>query len=97
MANATGTATLDFGTFPGGNEASVTVTGQSAISSTSKAEAWIMGDDTSADHTASDHRYASALIGLTCGTPTAGDGFVIYGRALDKLQGQWTVRWVWAD
>jgi hypothetical protein len=95
MATATGTATIDFGT--GANEASVAVTGQGGILITSKAEAYIMGDDTSTDHTANDHRYAAALIGLTCGTPSAGTGFTIYGRCTDKINGKFTVRWVWAD
>jgi hypothetical protein len=94
---ATGTATLDFGAFPGSSEASVAVTGQTAITATSKAEAFVMGDDTSSSHTAADHKYFAALVGLTCGTPSAGTGFTIYARALDKLQGTWSVRWVWAD
>ena len=97
MATAQGTATLDFGAFPGSAEASVAVTGQASISGTSKAEAYIMGDDTTVDHTASDHRYVAAMIGLTCGTPTAATGFTIYGRALDKMQGTFALRWVWAD
>jgi hypothetical protein len=67
------------------------------ISGTSKAEAYFMGDDTTADKTASDHRYAAAFIALTCGTPSAGTGFTIYGRSLEKLQGTFQVRWVWAD
>ena len=94
---ATGTATIDFGAYPGANEASVAVTGQSAILATSKVEAWIMGDDTSSSHTAEDHKYAALFMALTCGTPTASTGFTIYARAIDKLQGTWTVRWVWAD
>jgi hypothetical protein len=97
MANGTGTATIDFGAYPGSSEASITVTGQGAISATSKAEAFVMADDTSTSHTAADHRYAAVLMGLTCGTPTAATGFTIYARALDKLQGTWTLRWVWAD
>lgn len=97
MANGTGTATIDFGAWPGSNETSVAVPGQTSISATSKAEAYFMGDDTTADHTASDHRYAAALVGLTCGTPTAGTGFTIYARCLDKMQGTFKVRWVWAD
>ncbi len=97
MANATGTAILDFGDFPGSNEASVAVTGQTEITGAAYAEAWIMGDDTSADHTASDHRYLAMLMGLTCGTPSAGVGFTIYGRCAEKLTGAWTVRWVWAS
>lgn len=95
MANATGTATLDFGT--GSNEAAVTVTGQTGILDTAKADAFVMGDDTSSNHTANDHRYFAAFAGLTCGTPTAGVGFTIYARSQHKLSGTFTVRWVWAD
>ena len=97
MATGLGTATIDFGAFPGSSEASVIVSGQGTISETSKAEAYIMADDTTGDHTASDHRYAAALIGLTCGTPVAATGFTIYGRCLDKMQGSFALRWVWAD
>ena len=97
MASATGTATIDFGAFPGSSEANVAVTSQASIAATSKVESWIMADDSTSDHTSSDHRYAAAMIGLTCGTPTANTGFTIYARALDKMQGTFAVRWVWAD
>ena len=96
MSN-TGTATLNFGAHPGSNEASVAVTGQTSILVTSKVESWVMGEDVSPNHTASDHRYFAALAGLTCGTPTASTGFTIYARSEHKLSGSWTVRWVWAD
>ncbi len=95
MASASGTAVIDFGT--GANEASVNVTGQTGIQATSKAEAFIMADDTTGDHTASDHRYASLLLAFTCGTPSAGTGFTIHGRCADKMAGTFTLRWVWAD
>jgi len=97
MATAQGTATLNFGAHPGSNEASVAVTGQGSIAATSKAEAYVMADDTTADHTAQDHRYFAALAGLTCGTPTAATGFTIYARCPEKLSGQFQIRWVWAD
>ena len=97
MASGQGVATIDFGAAPGSQEAQVSVTGQSSISTTSKAEAYIMGDDTSSNHTASDHRYAAALLGLTCGTPTAATGFPIYARSTQKLTGQFSVRFVWTD
>jgi hypothetical protein len=97
MANGTGSATINFGAFPGTQECQVAVTGQATISATSKAEAFIMGDDTSTGHTAADHRYVGLFIALSCGTPTAGTGFTIYARAQDKLQGNWTIRWVWSD
>lgn len=94
MATGTGTATLDFGA--GSNEAQVTVA-VPTILATSKAESWVMGDDTSADHTAADHRYFPVFASLTCGTPTDGVGFTIYARSTEKLTGAWTVRFVWAD
>ena len=97
MATGQGTATIDFGAYPGGNEASIAVTGLTTISATSKAEAYIMADDTSANHTAADHRYITALMGLTCGTPSAGVGFTIYARSTQKPQGAFTLRYVWAD
>jgi hypothetical protein len=97
MATGQGTATINFGSFPGAQEASVAVTGQTSISATSKAEAYVMGDDTTSDHTASDHKYFPLFATLTCGTPTAGTGFTIYACCVDQLQGTFQVRWVWAD
>lgn len=97
MANGQGTATIDFGALPGSCEAVVAVTGQGTISAASKAEAFIMGDDVSSNHTADDHKYAASLMGLTCGTPTAATGFNIYARAIDQLTGQFSVRFVWSD
>lgn len=97
MANNQGTATIDFGASPGANEASVAVTGQTNISITSNCEAYVMGGDTTSDHTAGDHRYFNALSGLTCGTPTAATGFTIYATSAQKLTGTFKVRWVWTD
>lgn len=97
MANGQGTAVIDFGAYPGSNEASIAVTGLSTIGYSSKAEAYIMGDDTSSNHTASDHKYLGLFVTLTCGTPSAGVGFTIYARSYEKMQGQFTVRWVWTD
>lgn len=96
MANGTGTAELDFGT-SGSNSASVVVTGIAEITDTSKAEAWVMGDDFSADHTAEDHRFFPVFAALTCGTPVAGTGFTIYGRSSQKMTGKWTIRYVWSE
>lgn len=93
----TGQVTLDFGAAPGANEASVAVTGLADILVTSLCEAFVMGGDSSGDHTADDHKYYPALAGLSCGTPTAGVGFTIYGRSTHKLTGEWAVRYVYAD
>ncbi|MFA7269831.1 MAG: hypothetical protein WC073_10845 [Sterolibacterium sp.] len=89
-----GTATLDFGPFPGSNEASVAVIGQGAIQTTSAANAAFMAD-ASADHSAGDHAYAAGFIGLSCSVPTAGTGFTINARAEQKMQGTFKVRWTW--
>lgn len=97
MSSNVGTATIDFGAYPGSNEASVAVTGEVDISSSSGVEAYVMGDDTTVDHTAADHRYFALFAALTCSTPTAGTGFTIYARSAEKLQGTFKVRWVWSD
>ena len=97
MANATGIATIDFGSFPGSNVATLTITGQTGISSTSKAEAFFMSGDTTADHTSNDHLYAALLVSLVCGVPTPGDGFVITALCAEYMQGTFKIRWVWAD
>jgi hypothetical protein len=94
---ATGSIEIDFGTLGsnGANEASVAITGQSAILSTSAAEAWIMRED-STNHTANDQAYIAAFTSITCGVPTDGVGFTIYGTSTEKLTGKVKVRWVWA-
>ena len=88
-----GTATLDFGAFPGTSEASVVVTGLTTLAGGAMA---FWGGDTSTNHTAEDHEYAAALIGLSVGAVIPGTGFTIYGRCLHKMQGAFTVRYVWA-
>lgn len=97
MASNTGTATINFGASPGANEASVAVTGQASINTTSKAEVFVMADDTATGHTASDHRYLPQLASFTAGTPTLATGFTIYGRSIHKMEGQFSLRWVWSD
>jgi len=91
----TGTATLDFGSGMGSNEASVAVTGQTGILSTSTVTLTVKNDATSTSHTANDHSYFLALSSLNSGTPTAGTGFTIKSRSIHKLTGTWTVSWSW--
>jgi hypothetical protein len=73
---AQGTATLDFGAFPGASDASVAVTGQAGILAGSLVEAWILPAAT-ADHSADEHRLESLRI--VAGNIIAGTGFTIYG------------------
>ena len=97
MATGTGTATIDFGsTHPGNNEASVVVTGQTGILATDHVEAWFMSEST-ADHTASDHRMADTLIDLTAGNIVAGTGFTLYATSWQKFTGTFKVHFVWAS
>lgn len=88
-----GSATLNFGAFPGSSEASVAVAA-ATVGAGSKAWAYFRGDDTATGHTAADHRYAPGLIALSVAV-TAGVGLTIYGRCLDAMQGEWTVRYGW--
>ena len=90
-----GVATIDFGAFPGSNEASITVTGQGSILSTSPIALAISADDTTADHSASDHSYFAMVVGLSYGSVVHATGFTIYARSQYKLQGTFKVRWIW--
>jgi len=97
MTAAVGSAEIDFGAWPGSNEASVTVTGQANIEAAASVESWFMADDTTASHTEADHRYAPCFISLTSGAATAGQGFTVYARSTEKMTGAFKVRWVWSN
>lgn len=105
---ATGTATLDFGAFPGASDASVAVTGQAAIVAGSLVEAWLRPVAT-ADHSADEHMVETLKV--VAGNISAGVGFTIYGFNTGqtnepievnegggrgtRIYGQWTVAWAW--
>jgi hypothetical protein len=78
---AQGTATLDFGAFPGASDASVVVTGQAGIVAGSLVEAWIRPVGT-ADHSADEHIFDPPRV--VAGNIAAGTGFTIYGWNPDK-------------
>ena len=96
MATGQGTVTIDFGAFPGSQEASVAFA-DVTISVGSKVEAYVMAGDSTTDHTVNDHRYLMALPVAFTGLATAGVGGTIYARALLKLIGTFQLRYVWAD
>lgn len=79
---AQGTATLDFGAFPGKSDASVAVIGQAAIVAGSLVEAWIRPVDTT-DHTADEHMLET--IKVFAANIVAGTGFTIYGFNSSQL------------
>jgi len=68
---------VDFGATPS-SEATVSVTGQTAILATSLPNAWISGRIASdSSNTASDHLQAGAVCRVVCSEPTAATGFTI--------------------
>lgn len=79
---AQGTATLDFGAFPGASDASVAVTGQASILAGSLVEAWLLPADT-VDHLADEHMVET--IRVVAGNVIAGTGFTIYGFNTSQL------------
>lgn len=81
MAN-TGTATLNFGAFPGASDTSVAVTGQAGIIAGSLVEAWIRPVAT-ADHSADEHMVETLKI--FAGNIVAGVGFTIYGFNTNQI------------
>jgi len=78
----TGTATLDFGAFPGKSDASVAVTGQTGIVAGSLVEAWIRPVAT-ADHTADEHM--AETLKVFAANIVAGTGFTIYGFNTNQI------------
>lgn len=72
---ATGTTTINFGSFPGTSDASIAVTGQASIIAGSLVEAWLRPEAT-ADHSADEHWVET--IRVVAGNIVAGTGFTIY-------------------
>ena len=91
---AQGTATVDFGAFPGKTDATVVVTGQAAIVSGSLVEAWIRPVAT-ADHSADEHTLDQ--IEVVAGNIVAATGFTTYAVTTDftRPYGVWQLAWVW--
>lgn len=77
-----GTAVVDFGSFPGGTMASVAVTGQASILTTSIVRAWIRPADT-AVHSADEHIVAATMIDIVVSDIVAATGFTIHAIARD--------------
>lgn len=89
---AQGSAVLNFGSTPGTNVVTTTVTGEASILSGSLVEAWIMAEAT-ATHNAYEHSITP--IKLVCGNIVAGTGFDIVASTELRLDGTFNVKWVW--
>lgn len=89
-----GTAVINFGSFPGRPEASVTITGQSGITLNSKVGAWLRPAATT-DHSVDEHRVEQ--IKVFASDIVAGVGFTIFAEVLlgGRTYGLWNVDWAW--
>ena len=82
-AATTGTATVDFGAFPGNTMATVDVTGQTGIVTGSTVRAWIRAEAT-ANNSTDEHIMAASMPDVVAGPITAGVGFTIYVMCRDQ-------------
>jgi hypothetical protein len=83
VSGASGVTTIDFGAFPGGSDASVTITGQTGIdASSSQVQAWLMAQ-ASDDHTEDEHRVET--LSVMAGSIVTGTGFTIYAQNTSTL------------
>lgn len=80
---AAGTATVNFGAFPGASEASVTVSAP-GIQASSLVEAWIL-PNTTADHSPDEHRIETLEVTADQSSIVANTSFVIKISNMSEL------------
>jgi hypothetical protein len=87
-----GDAVLDFGATPSA-EATVTVTGQAGVLSTSTVDAFFQGSST-ADNSLTDHRFAAVALKLLVADIVDGVGFTVYATSIAGLAtGTFNLKW----
>lgn len=74
---ARGVTEVDFGAFPGTSHATVAVTGQTGILSTSLVEAWLAPADT-ADHSSDEHVVEKPQLHVVAADIVPSTGFTIH-------------------
>ena len=82
MASAQGTATIDFGAFPGATDASVAIASPT-IGATSQVEAYLYPLDT-ADHSADEHVVEMIDVMADASSIVAGVGFTVRAKVRDN-------------
>ena len=87
-----GFATLDFGNAPGGNFASVTVTGQTSI--LSGTVVYVCLGSSTADHNDVEHLLSNIILNVK--NVTAGVGFTINAYSSQRLTKTFNVKWMWS-
>lgn len=94
-----GSAVVDFGSAPGTNVATATVSGQSNILNTSIIKVFITGDSTtvsgSAGHNSFEHMYLSSKLSLAGHSITPGVGFTITAMTDLRISSTLKVHWEW--
>lgn len=94
-AAGAGVVEIDFGSTPA-NEASVTVTGQTGIQTTSTVDATVMARSTS-NNTITDHQFAANALRFSVSEPVANTGFTITAYCLlGSVTGKFNVNWRWS-
>lgn len=91
--STTGTATVDFGAFPGKTDASLDITGQASIANDSlvKVHKRLVA---TADHSADEHWVEE--MDVEVGNVVAGTGFTVYAKTRNqRIYGLWNVAWEW--
>lgn len=91
----TGVVEIDFGNFPGSNEASVTVTGQTGFTS-GNVSVTVHCLESTIDHTIQDHTYLDLIATFNVTNIVNNVGFTIVGRCLGKLQGKFKIKYTWS-
>lgn len=90
-----GTSTLNFGSAPGNNDATLTVTGQAQMPANAHIHVYIQGNDTTAEHSGFQHRFLTRYIGCSVSNVIASTGFTINLLSDLRLTGNVAVRWSW--
>ena len=97
MAFGQGTLTFDFGSAPGTNVVTTTVTGQTSINSGSNVEIYLMGNNSTATHNTYEHSILALNTAFSCLSVTAATGFVAQAASTLRLTGTFTAHYVWTD
>jgi hypothetical protein len=91
-----GEAQINFGSAPGTNTATATITGQTKILSTSSINLWIQGTDSTVDHNAAEHTFVlPEYVTLTATAIVPGVSFTVTGVTTLNLTGNIAFRWSW--
>lgn len=97
MPNPPQSDTINFGAWPGSDEATLTIIGQANIVATSEIRVWVPAIAT-ADHSADEHAMDPPAV--TAGNIVPGVGFTVYATYPNSVRdfqayGAWTVNWQW--